>query len=114
MQNTVATTSHTLLLCLVMLLMLTVLLFGLRCYRAGVFAMFGRCAATGQALARLTVAASLAALLCTAWFSLNPEPSAWAWLGTAHLAVAWYGLQWLLPDGLNQPPNVTAVPADER
>ena len=67
-----------------MLLILTVLLFGRRCYQAGVFAMFGRYAATGQALGRLAIAASLPALLCTAWFTLNPELSAWAWLGAAH------------------------------
>lgn len=108
MQDTVVATSHTLLLWLLMLLMLTVVLFGWRCYRAGVLAMFGRYPSSGQALMRLAAAASLPALLCSGWFSVNPELSAWAWLGTAHLAVAWYGLRWLLPDGLNLPPNSPA------
>lgn len=105
MQDAPVTLSHQLLLWVLLLLIFTVCLFGQRCYRAGVFAMFGRYPATGMALARLTLAASLPALLCFVWFSLNPELSAWAWLGTGHLAIAWYGLRWLLPDGLNTPPN---------
>ena len=103
MQDAVIASSQTLMLWLLLLLMVTVLLFGWRCHRAGVLGTFGHHAASGQALLRLAIAASLPAALCSVWLAVEPELSTWAILGTAHLAVAWYGLRWLLPDDLAAP-----------
>ncbi len=104
-----ASLSDPLLLWILVLLTLTSLQFAWRCHRAGVLAIFGRRAASSQMLLRLTTAASVPALLCSGWFALSPAVSDWAWLGTAHLALAWYGLRWLLPDGLAWSNATTAI-----
>ena len=109
MPDATVAVSDTFLLWLLVLLIVTALLFGWRCQRAGVLALFGHCAMTASALSRLAIAAVLPALLCGGWFVLNPELSHWAWLGTAHLAVGWYGLRWLLPDGLATRSTATAT-----
>jgi hypothetical protein len=89
---------------MLLLLIVTALLFGWRCYRAGVLAAFGRRPPTWQALARVGIAAGFPSLLCIAWIAIRPEISAWTALGMLHLAASWYGLRWLLPDGLADPP----------
>lgn len=103
MNDATTAASDSLLLWLLLLSTVTQALLLWRCHRAGVLAMFGHHATSGQALLRLSAAACLPALLCGVWFSLDPDLSAWAALGTAQLAIAWYGMRWLLPDGLATP-----------
>ena len=100
MQNAANQPSETLLMWLLLLLMTTLVLFAWRCHRASVLASFGHSAASATALIRLAIAASMPAALSAIWLVANPEIGSWAALGTAHLALAWYGLHWLLPDGL--------------
>lgn len=100
MQNAANQPSETLLLWLLWLLMTTLVLFAWRCHRAGVLAAFGHSAASATALIRLAIAASMPAALAAVWLVANPDIGSWAALGTTHLALAWYGLRWLLPDGL--------------
>ncbi len=102
MQNAANQPSETLLMWLLLLLMTTLVLFAWRCHRAGVLAAFGHTAASTTALVRLAVAASIPGALCAIWLAVDPELGNWATLGTTHLAAAWYGLHWLLPDGLAQ------------
>lgn len=104
MQYAVVSQDRNLLLWMLLLLIVTAMLFGWRCYRAGVLAAFGRRPPTWQALVRVGVAAGLPSLLCIAWMTIRPEISAWTVLGVLHLATSWYGLRWLLPDGLADPP----------
>lgn len=104
MQYAVVSQDRNLLLWMLLLLIVTATLFGWRCYRAGVLAAFGRRPPTWQALARVGVAAGLPSLLCVAWMTIRPEISAWTVFGMLHLATSWYGLRWLLPDGLADPP----------
>ena len=91
---------QTLLMWLLLLLITTLIVFAWRCYRAGVLAAFGHTAASTGALIRLAIAASMPGALCAVWLAIDPELGNWATLGTAHIAAAWYGLRWLLPDGL--------------
>lgn len=100
MQDDADQLSQALLMWLLLLLLSTVILFAWRCHRAGVLAAFGHTAASTSALLRLAIAASMPASLCAIWLAANPALGSWTTLGTAHLAVAWYGLRWLLPDGL--------------
>ena len=100
MQDAADQLSQTLLMWLLLLLTTTLVLFAWRCHRAGVLAAFGHTASSTAALIRLAIAASMPAFLCALWLAANPELGNWATLGTAHLAAAWYGLRWLLPDGL--------------
>jgi hypothetical protein len=100
MQDAANQPSESLLMWLLLLLITTLALFAWRCHRAGVLATFGHTAASTTALIRLAVAASMPAALSAIWLFVNPQIASWAALGTAHLAVAWYGQRWLLPDGL--------------
>lgn len=103
MQNATNQPSEALLMWLLIILMTTLAVFAWRCHRAGVLATFGHAAASTAALIRLAAAASMPAALSAIWLVANPELASWAALGTAHLAVAWYGQRWLLPDGLVVP-----------
>lgn len=100
MQNDADQPSESQLMWLLLILMTTLVLFAWRCDRAGVLASFGHSAATATALIRLAIAASMPAAPSAIWLAANPGTGNWAALGTAHLALAWYGLCWLLPDGL--------------
>lgn len=103
MQDATHQPSEALLMWLLLLLIATLILFAWRCHRAGVLASFGHTAATTTALVRLAIAACMPAALSAIWLVANPALGSWAALGTAHLAVAWYGQRWLLPDGLVLP-----------
>jgi len=85
---------------LLLLLIATTLSFAWRCHRAGVFAAFGHEVPQACALLRLGTACALPALLGAIWLWLAPALSMWAELGLLHLLTSWYGLRWLLPDGL--------------
>ena len=105
MQNATNQLDQTLLMWLLMLLIMTLILFAWRCHRAGVLAAFGHTASSTAALIRLAIAASVPGALCAVWLAVDPELGDWATLGTAHFAAAWYGLRWLLPDGVALAPH---------
>ena len=88
---------------LLLLLIATTLVFAWRCHRAGVFSAFGSAAPDWPTITRLGIAAALPGVFGAFWLWLAPAWSAWAALAIAHLALTWYGLRWLLPDGLVAP-----------
>ncbi len=110
MQDAAVSHGSNLLTWILLLLIVTASLFWWRCYRAGVFAAFGRRAPTWQSLVRVGVAAGMPAILCSGWIAIWPELSLWAMLGMMHLAMSWYGMRWLLPDGLVDRPAQRSAP----
>jgi hypothetical protein len=110
MQDAEVADGNTLLMWMLLLLIVTASLFWWRCHRAGVFAAFGRHPPAWPSLVRVGVAAGMPAVLCSGWIAIWPESSLWAMLGMLHLATSWYGLRWLLPDGLVMRPDERSGP----